>query len=182
MKKIVFFDGDGTLWYPRETKRTRIPWWIYEAHPDNYLELLELDPDTVDILNKLKENSIKVIILSTHPCHLVDANNVLKKKIRHLSLTGLIDRYFATEEYYEAKAEKIMELLAQYGFKKEDALMVGDSYNWDYRPAETYGIDAVLVDSLYHQERKELEPAEKTIKKLSELKELSTLLDMLKIV
>ena len=29
MKKVVFFDGDGTLWYPKTTKRTAAPHWVY---------------------------------------------------------------------------------------------------------------------------------------------------------
>ena len=28
-KKIVFFDGDGTLWYPKDTRHTEPPHWIY---------------------------------------------------------------------------------------------------------------------------------------------------------
>lgn len=28
-KKIIFFDGDGTLWYPKKTKWTKKPHLIY---------------------------------------------------------------------------------------------------------------------------------------------------------
>jgi hydroxymethylpyrimidine pyrophosphatase-like HAD family hydrolase len=29
MKKIIFFDGDGTLWYPKKTKYKEHPVWLY---------------------------------------------------------------------------------------------------------------------------------------------------------
>ena len=28
-KTIIFFDGDGTIWYPKNTKRKVAPHWIY---------------------------------------------------------------------------------------------------------------------------------------------------------
>jgi hypothetical protein len=28
-KLIIFFDGDGTIWYPKATKRKVKPHWIY---------------------------------------------------------------------------------------------------------------------------------------------------------
>jgi phosphoglycolate phosphatase-like HAD superfamily hydrolase len=37
--------------------------------------------------------------------------------------------------------------------------MVGDSYRWDYQSAQDKGVDAVLINSDYHQEAKHAEPA-----------------------
>lgn len=169
MKKIVFFDGDGTLWYPKTTKRTRIPWWIYDSFPNSFLDHLELDPDTVETLYYLKTNNVKTILLSTHPDSLENPLEVLRGKIIHLGIGDILDDFFATEEYREAKPKKILELLESLKIDKKHALMVGDSYNWDYRPAERYGIDVVLIDSLYHQERKETEPAKRMVEKLAEI-------------
>lgn len=98
LKKTVFFDGDGTLWYPKTTRRTRKPWWIY------------LD-----------------------------------------------------------EAENIIQIVKNHRLQKEDALMVGDLYTWDYAPAEAAGIDAVLIDSTYHQERLAAEPATNLAKELDEI-------------
>ena len=57
-KKIVFLDGAGTLWYPKATKRTQKPHWIYHdpETKDNYLEHLELTPRTKETLELLKAN------------------------------------------------------------------------------------------------------------------------------
>lgn len=29
VKEVVFFDGDGTIWYPKKTKYKEKPHWIY---------------------------------------------------------------------------------------------------------------------------------------------------------
>lgn len=47
--------------------------------------------------------------------------------------------------------------------------MVGDSYRWDIEPANNAGVDSVLVDSDYHQENLEKEPAKNVIKDMSEI-------------
>lgn len=54
-EKIIFLDGDGTLWYPKATKRTQKPHWIYHdpETKDNYLEHLELTPKTKEALEYL---------------------------------------------------------------------------------------------------------------------------------
>ena len=32
MKKIIFFDADGTLWYPKSTKYRKHPVWIWNKY------------------------------------------------------------------------------------------------------------------------------------------------------
>jgi len=32
--------------------------------------------------------------------------------------------------------------------------MVGDSYGWDYKPAQDVGVDAILIDSEYEDQSK----------------------------
>ena len=56
-KKIIFLDGDGTLWYPQKTKRTQKPHRIYcdDKIKDNYLEHLELTPNTKETLQDFKD-------------------------------------------------------------------------------------------------------------------------------
>jgi len=56
-KKIIFFDGDGTLWYPRETKYTKAAHWIYDLPGDykEHVSYLMLIPGVLSTLKKLKK-------------------------------------------------------------------------------------------------------------------------------
>lgn len=153
-KKIVFFDGDGTLWYPRSTGRTLKPWWIYEdpRFRNSYLDHLILDPDALEVLTGLRKANCKIVVLSTVPKAISRPHKILKAKIEKLGMRCLLDGFHATKEYPEAKGLKIIELLKKYNLRKSDALMVGDSYRWDYKSAVKTGIDAVLINCPYHEE------------------------------
>lgn len=151
-KKIIFFDGDGTLWYPESTERRVKPWWIYSDTniQNDYLDHLVLDPQARELLIFLKINNIKAVILSTVPEIEMAPQQVLSEKIEKMGITGLLDDFFATGEYPEAKGEKILELMDHYGLDHSEALMVGDSYKWDYQSATRAGVQAILLDCPYH--------------------------------
>lgn len=55
-KAIIFFDGDGTLWYPIKTKHTVKPHWLYSdksiKNPHHYLMLI---PTVESTLKKLRK-------------------------------------------------------------------------------------------------------------------------------
>jgi FMN phosphatase YigB (HAD superfamily) len=54
MKKIIFFDADGTLWYPKATKRNKHPVRLYkDKRYKRHTDHLELTPKTLETLNKL---------------------------------------------------------------------------------------------------------------------------------
>lgn len=170
-KKIIFFDADGTLWYPHATKRTQGPWWVYldEQARHNYLEHLSLTPQAIETLKVLQERQIVTVILSTHPHQAEEAARRLDEKVKHFDLVELFDEVYATAEYPEAKGEKILEVINRHNFTKDDAMMVGDSYTWDYLTAQLMGIDAVLINSDYHQENKKNEPVDTLINDLDDL-------------
>jgi FMN phosphatase YigB (HAD superfamily) len=170
-KRIIFFDADGTLWYPHATKRARHPVWLYldEQLKHTYLEHMSLTPQAVETLKSLRNHGIMRVILSTHPHEAEEAARRLGEKVRHFELVELFDEVHATAEYPEAKGEKILEVLKRHKLTKNDALMVGDSYKWDYLPAVEAGIDAVLINSDYHQENRENEPADNVINELDDL-------------
>lgn len=170
-KKILFFDADGTLWYPHTTKRMRHPVWLYldEELKHNYLEHMSLTPQAVETLKLLREHGIITVILSTHPHEAEEAARRLSEKVQHFELAELFDEIYATAEYPEAKGEKILEILKRHNLTKDDALMVGDSYKWDYAPAQSINVDAVLINSDYHQENKKNEPVQTLIDDLDGL-------------
>jgi len=173
MKKILFFDGDGTLWYPKATKRTVKPFWVYldEKTKNNFLDHLEIAPTVIETLTLLRKKGVRLIILSTHPDKLKNADKVLYSKVKNFDLHDLFDAYYVTAEYPEAKGEKIVEIINGLNIKKSDALMIGDSYKWDFESAKNFGVDALLINSDYHLEHIQEEPVDKD-KVIEEVEEI----------
>lgn len=150
-KKIIFFDGDGTLWYPKKTKRKKAPWWVYSL-PGSYRDHnkhLILVPEALQMIKKLRKMGILTVILSTHPHPPEEAEVIINGKIKHFRLEGLFNEVHATKAYCKSKGEFIIKILKERNIPKNKALMVGDNYLWDYKPARDVGIDALLVESDY---------------------------------
>lgn len=166
VKKIIFFDGDGTLWYPLKTKYTEKPHWLYKdkSIKDHHAHLV-LIPTVESTLKKLKRMGILTIVLSTHPHEVDEAYRIINKKVEHFNLKELFTEVHATREYHESKGEYIVEILQKLNIPKAQALMVGDNYLWDYKPARDIRVDALLMRSDYMKKDKRL----KTIKKLSDV-------------
>lgn len=171
-KKIIFFDGDGTLWYPRATKHTVKPHWIYKdkviKNRHKHIMLLQdlmLTPTVKSTLKELKAKGIITIILSTHPHSKKEAYEILNDKVKYFNLGNLFTEVHATREYHESKGEYIAEILKRLHIPKAQALMVGDNYPWDYKPARSIGVDALLVESDYMKKDKRL----KIVKNIAEL-------------
>ena len=153
MKKIVFFDGDGTLWYPKTTKYTKVPHWVYydpetKQNPNTYLMLT---PTALSTIKRLKAQGKYLVILSTNPHPPKKAAAIMQEKIRYFGLQGLFDEVHVTRTYPESKGEFIRNILKRKGLQKCHALMVGDNYVWDYQPARNQGVDALLIESAYRK-------------------------------
>ncbi len=165
-KKIIFFDGDGTLWYPIKTKYSEKPHWIYkDKNVQDYHEHLILTPDVIEVLKKLKERGIITVILSTHPHEPSKAVVLLNKKVEYFKLGEFFTEVHATREYFLSKGEHIVEILKRLKIPKSKALMIGDSYIWDYKSARSIGVEALLIESTYSKVDKRI----KIIKKLTDL-------------
>lgn len=166
VKKIIFFDGDGTLWYPIKTKYTEKPHWLYKdkSIKDHHQHLM-LIPTVESTLRKLKGMGILTVVLSTHPHEIDEAYRIINKKVEHFNLKELFTEVHATREYHESKGEYIVEILQKLNIPKAQALMVGDNYLWDYKPARDIRVDALLMRSDYMKKDERL----KTIKRLSDV-------------
>mgnify|MGYP003405880125 FL=1 len=162
-KKIVFFDGDGTLWYPIKTKRREKPHWVYktEGTADDHCKQLTLIPTVLSTLKKLKKLGVVTVVLSTHPHPPKEAKMLIHHKIEYFKLSELFDEVHATREFHASKGEFIVRILRKRGIAKKDALMVGDNYYWDYKPARSVGIDALLLKSDYMK----IDPVARRVKK-----------------
>jgi HAD superfamily phosphatase (TIGR01681 family) len=165
-KQIIFFDADGTLWYPIKTKHTVLPHWLYldKSIKDHHPHLM-LIPGVESTLKKLKKLGVITVVLSTHPHEIDEAYRRINKKVKHFNLGELFTEVHATREYYESKGEYITEILKRLKIPKSKALMIGDNYPWDYKPARNVGVDTLLVESDYMKKDKRL----KTIKRLSDI-------------
>lgn len=153
MKKVIFFDGDGTLWYPKTTKRTRKPHWVYldESIADPVGEFI-ITPHAKDVLETLGSKGIKRVLLSTSPLSEEEAIMQRIEVLQHIDIHHLLDDIQVAPDRQDGKGLMITKLLKQSGLKPEDALMVGDSYKWDYDAAQNVGVDAALLDSDYERD------------------------------
>ena len=170
-KRIIFFDGDGTLWYPRATKYMEAPHWVYkeERSLDGYCEQLMLIPSVLATLRTLKKRGIITVLLSTHPHDPEEAAGVIQHKVRHFDIHELFDEVHATRLAHPSKGEYIVKILRERGIAKCRALMVGDNYCFDYQSAKNVGVEAVLIESDYRKRHAEGRRVRRMIRKLSDV-------------
>ena len=170
MKKVIFFDGDGTLWYPETTKRTIAPHWVYldKTISDPY-ELFVPTPTVAETLTQLGELSIKRVLLSTSPLPEEEAIMSRIKATKQVDVHHLLDDIQVAPEYPAGKGERIMALLKAYGLEPEDALMVGDTFSYDYQSAQDVGVEGLLIRSEYQTEFVNELPKDRLITHLKEV-------------
>ena len=170
-KKIVFFDGDGTIWYPKDTKRRKAPHWIYSDKKigNNHLKHLVLTPSALVSLRRLKKLHIALVLLSTHPHPPKEADVILKRKVKHFKLEELFDDFYTSRDNPEGKGEVILKVLRKKHIPKSHALMVGDSYRFDYLSAKKIGVDALLIKSEYMKQPPRGRKIEKTVNGLKDI-------------
>ncbi len=171
IKKIIFFDGDGTLWYPKKTKYKEKPHWVYALKESEqaHCKHLIMIPTVLATLKELKKRGIITIILSTHPHPPKEADVVIRNKVAYFKLGELFDEVHATREYHSSKGEFIVKILKERGIDKSKALMIGDSYKWDYNSARGVGVDALIIESDYRRKDDQAKKIKRTIKRLSEV-------------
>lgn len=174
-KKIIFLDGDGTIWYPKLTKRTQKPHWIYYdvTTKDNYLEHLELTPDAENTIIELTKRGICLVVISANPYAESIAIDEIKERLSHFNISNyfLSVRSSAGDDP-KGKARIILEILNALRFNKEDALMVGDSYYYDYEAAKEIGVDAYWVENTVSKFPEVIPEGLKSIKEIHELLEI----------
>lgn len=171
-KKVVFLDGDGTLWYPKSTKRTRKPHWIYHdpETKDNTLAHLELTPKIKETLEELRGRGIYLAVISANPRVAEVAEQEIKERLEHFGLVHLFHVYRSSSgDDPNGKAVRIVEILSFLGLQKEDALMVGDSYFFDYLAAKNIGVDALFIENSVSRMPDEIPKDLQSIKEVHEL-------------
>lgn len=151
IKEIIFFDGDGTLWYPKRTKQKVAPHWVYSDPEigEGYLDHMVLTPSILATLKRLKKTGAMLVALSTHPHSRKEADVIMNNKIQHFKLEKIFDEVYTAKNHQDGKGEVILRVLKQKNIQKSRAIMVGDSYRYDYLSARRVGVDALLIKSDY---------------------------------
>jgi FMN phosphatase YigB (HAD superfamily) len=150
-KRILFFDADGTLWYPKETRRSKNPIWIHieKKNIQDIRKELILVPNVISTLKKLKSINLEMIVLSVSPLPPREAQDRLEGTLKYFGILHFFDEVHATKPYPESKGEYMLEIIKRYGLKKSEALMIGDIYLWDFSSAKKVGIKAALFEHNY---------------------------------
>lgn len=149
---------------PKKTKWQQKPHWVYQKYK-SYKPHLILTPTTISTLRTLQRKKVFMVLLSTHPYPPKEADVVLKNKVFHFKLDKLFDKIIATRNQPNSKTQYILRVIKKLSIPKTQALMVGDSYKWDYQPARRAGIDAVLLDSEYRKKDDKGRNVKRVIKK-----------------
>lgn len=171
-KKLIFLDGDGTLWYPKATKRTKKPHWIYHdpATKDDFLAHMELAPGVREALEVLNKRGILLILISASPHSAEAADEELRMKLEHFGLMSFVHAYRSSSgDRPEGKGEMMLEIVRSFGFSCEDALMIGDSYFYDYLSAKNVGIEALFIENTVADMPDDLSEKPRSIREVSDL-------------
>ena len=132
-----------------QTKKA--PDWLYAKYPKpkDYLKHLVLTPSILTVLKKLKKRGIIVVALSTHPHSRQEADIRMQGRIKHLKLGKIFDEIYTARPYIWGKGKVMLSILRKKKIPKSKALLVGDSYIYDYRSAKTAGIECLLITTPY---------------------------------
>jgi len=118
-------------------------------------------PDTIDFLKEMKEKGMKLILVSNTDNFSVDFvldKFELKQYFDVIALSCDVG-------YLKTDPEMFDKVLKEAGLKKEEVIMVGDSFETDIKGAEKAGIKPVLIDRRGRREY------ENKIQNLAELKQ-----------
>ena len=89
-----------------------------------------------------------MVVISANP---ESEEVVLKEMQEKLEYFGIEKLFYACRvsagDDPEGKSGIILEILKELGLEKEDAIMVGDSYYYDYLAAKNIGVDALFIEN-----------------------------------
>lgn len=137
--KHVFLDAEGTLYVPRRGMSR----WDFWENPsaEAAVDFFELDKGARAALVQLR-NDVDTICMVSRNSEII--------------LNALLDK-FEIRDYFDEvmvngnKGKKIEEYLEKNGFRKDEAIMVGDMPSLDIVPVREVGVEAILVDRKYNR-------------------------------
>jgi len=110
------------------------------------LEHIELTPGTKEALEFFHEKGLYLVVVSANPYDEETAVKEIKERLNHFGLSELFYACRASEgSDPNGKTAIMLKIIKELGLTKDDALMVGDSYFYDYLAAKESGIDAFFI-------------------------------------
>jgi phosphoglycolate phosphatase-like HAD superfamily hydrolase len=76
----------------------------------------------------------------------------MKAKIEYFNLGKVFNYVITAKDRATGKGKEIVRLLKRLKIPKSKALMVGDSYLFDYLSARKVGVDAYLIETDYNMD------------------------------
>lgn len=135
----IFLDAEGTLYVPKKG-RSRWEFWANPS-PEAALDFFELDVGVVETLKRLRGQVDTLCLVSRN------TDTILGVLLGRLGIGHCFDNIMLNGD----KGKQIGKFLSQHGFRKENALMVGDMPSLDLYPVKREGVDAILVDREYNR-------------------------------
>ncbi len=181
MKHIIFLDGDGTLWYPSQTKRSDVTHWIYfdPKTKDNYLPHMELCPYVYKTIAGLYAYGFTLILISMSPKPDAEAREEHRQKLEYFNLLPFFEAWYAApDKDVESKARIMRNVLAEHNLSIDNATMVGDSIKYDYQPAVDMGMETYLIKSYISPDAQNANTDTSQMNTISEVHDLVTKWDL----
>jgi HAD superfamily hydrolase (TIGR01509 family) len=153
-KNIAAFKATGRWWYIGErlgllsqrlgTERTVLGDTLaghFKVHVVQHLALL---PGAIEVLAASRRNGLRTALLTNGPGH------VQRPKVEQFRLAGHVDYVGITGEigHWKRSPLAVQHVLDKLGVMPGEAVMVGDSLDFDVTPARALGMRTVWVDPL----------------------------------
>lgn len=108
---------------------------------DSQIEVVELYPETIDVLETLKIKGIKLILIS-------NTTPISEKAIDKLKIRKYFDYVLLScnEGIVKPSPFVYKKILDKFNLKPGEVIAVGDQMSTDIEGASTYGIKAILLD------------------------------------
>ena len=134
----LFLDAEGTLYIPKNGR----PHWEFWADPtpEAAVEFYELDKGVKETLESLKDQMDSICLVSHNP------ESILMAVLEKFGIRHLFDEVMINGD----KGKQIVEYLIRNGYRRENALMIGDTPKLDLFPVRRMGIESILVDRSYN--------------------------------
>jgi HAD superfamily hydrolase (TIGR01549 family) len=121
-------------------------------------------------VKELKDKGVFLVVISANPREESVAVEEIKERLKHFNLLESFLLVRASPgDNPNCKGKIILEVLQSLGLEKKDALMVGDSYKYDYLAAKNVGVDAIWIENPISKLPEVLPEDFKNIRELSDL-------------
>jgi putative hydrolase of the HAD superfamily len=134
-RKVVFFDAEGTLYVPKKGRSFDDFWEGGEHTLERAAEHFRLNDGVTETLRVLAEKDYLIVVVSKHK------EDLLPDLLERL---GIMD-FFADVIINGDKGDIMVNFLRKRDIPKDQAVIVGDIYEIDIKPAERVGIKGYLL-------------------------------------